>query len=85
MNVITINGTTGAGKTDALQVLAKVYQTQVMSVQDFESLLPALNRNLVGLAPSTFIDDVPKKLLPKILKAVKHYPDDYFIYIAVAA
>lgn len=83
MNVIKIVGQTGSGKSTALKDLAKLYQTEVLTSAEFEALLPAMERNLVGLALSTFVDDVPKKMLTRIVKLTKHYPDEYFIYLVV--
>ena len=83
MNVIKIVGEEGSGKSTALNDLAKLYQTEVLTGAEFEALLPAMERNLVGLAVSTFVDDVPKKMLTRITKLTKQYPDEYFIYLAL--
>ena len=82
MHIIKITAAAGAGKTTALQDLAKLYQTQVISSTALMAAMPLLMTRTSALALNTFVDEVEPTQLPQIKKLVALYPAEYRIYIA---
>ena len=85
MNIVKIIGTAGAGKSEVLNDLAKLYNTQVIQGKDLMAAMPLLLTRTGAVAPNTFVDNVTQDMLPKIELLTKLYDKQYRIYIVMEA
>lgn len=82
MHIVKITGTQGAGKSEALNHLAELHQSTVITGAQLMAALALLNTRTSALALNTFVDDVQPEMMPKITKLAKMYPATYRIYLA---
>ena len=87
MKVVIIQGPSGSGKTTMLEAGCKDAgaEARLFSATEFESILRMVERKMLGLPFSTFVDEVPAALMPKIRKIAKMYSDEYIITLAMRA
>lgn len=85
MHMIKITGKPGSGKSEVLNELAKVYNTQVIQGKDLMAAMPLLLTRTGAVAPNTFVDNVTQDMLPKIEQLTKLYDKQYRIYIVMEA
>lgn len=82
MHIIKITGDSGVGKSEALQHLAELHQSTVITGNQLMNAMALLNTRTSALALNTFVDDVQPEMMPKIKKLAKMYPNTYRIYLA---
>lgn len=75
MNIVTINGASGAGKSTALQALADAVGYPVMTGEEFRQMLPLVKKQKVLLAPNIFIDEGTQTTLTQLNQLKKLYPN----------
>lgn len=83
MNIVTLTGKAGSGKSTALRKLAG--SSPILSGAAVQSMLPALESKAIALAPETFIDEVSEALLGKLQKLAKAYPRHYYMVVCLQA
>lgn len=83
MNIVTLTGKAGSGKSTALRKLAG--SNPILGGAAVQAMLPALESKAIALAPETFVDEVSEALLGKLQKLSKTYPTHYTLFVCLQA
>ncbi len=75
MNIVTINGASGAGKSTALAALASATHSAIMTGEEFRQTLPMIKRQKVLLAPHVYIDEGTQATLTQLGQLKRLYHD----------
>lgn len=83
MNIVTLTGKVGSGKSTALRKLAG--SNPILGGAAVQAMLPALESKAIALAPDTFVDDASGALLTKLQALSKSYPAHYTLFVCLQA
>lgn len=87
MKIVVIQGPVATGKTTMLRASFKEAgpDASMFTSAEFQNGLKLVESSLLGLPKSTFVDDLPKALLPRVKKLSKLYDDEYVLTVVVEA